>query len=426
MQQPLEILDVTLADLDDALAGRALEARLDPEPTFALNVGGWVLGPTGPPPRVSFVHDADVVWEAPVEVECPDVAAAHPEIPGADGAGFYATLNSLALPPSFELHVRAGEVELGTIRGRRASLGPGPAQALRPLMLTGFSRTGSNLVLRMLGAHPEIAVYRPFQYEPRVLTYWVDVFRELTEPAAYLRQITTQGRIAERAWWLGAGSPTPRPLFDPQLQRALAIDTVEDVAAFCRSRIARVYGRIAPAIDRPSARLFAEKQLPGTVPTIAWALYPDAREVFLVRDFRDMIASVLAWRERFGGAWFGHAAAGTGEAFVRSFASFATNLVASWRRRSEGAHLLRYEDLISDPERVVEPLIGYLGVDDSSAAVASMIASLSERSSHAEQYRTTESAEDSIGRWRRDLPPELERAAQETFAPALAEFGYES
>jgi hypothetical protein len=420
----LEILQVAPASPSGRLVGCALEPRLDPEPTFALNVGGWALGPGGPPESVSFVHDAERLWEVPVGVERPDVAAAHPEIDGSERAGFYATLNSLALPRQFELRVVAGDLALGTIRGRRAALPAKAEPGIRPLMLTGFSRTGSNLVLRLLGAHPQVVAYRPFQYEPRVLTYWMDVFRELTEPAAYLRQITTQGRIADRGWWLGAGGPMPRPLFDPQIQRALALDTVEDTADFCRSRIARVYARIASETDRAAAAFFAEKQLPGVVPTLAWELYPDAREVFLVRDFRDMIASVLAWKERFGGTWFGHAAATSDEDFVRGFARFAINLVASRRRRAEQAHTVRYEDLLRDPERTVDALVAYLGVEQSGAITERMVATLAEHSEEADAYRTSESAEASIGRWRRDLPPGLQEAAHEAFAPALEEFGY--
>ncbi len=407
MDSQVEILDVSVSS-------GGLDVWPDRAPTFAINVGGWVLGAAG----VRFLHDADVLWEVPVDVERPDVADAHPGVAGAARSGFYATLSSLPLPREFELRVVAGEGnEFGVIHGRRAPLPPGPDGGIRPLMLTGFSRTGSNLLLRLLGSHPEIVAYRPFQYEPRVLTYWVDVFRDLTEPAAYLRQITTQGRIAERGWWLGLAPPMPRPLFDADIQRALALDTVADAAEFCRKRIARVYERI-----EPGARLFAEKQLPGAVPTIAWELYPDAREVFLVRDFRDMMASVLAWKDRFGGAWFGHAAAGTEEAFVRSFAGFATNLVASWRRRSERALLVRYEDLLGDLDGTVSALAGYLGVDPSDA----MVKSVGERTPESEGYRTAESAQASIGRWRRDLPDDLRHAAEETFAPALAEFGYDS
>jgi hypothetical protein len=131
---------------------------------------------------------------------------------------------------------------------------------------------------------------------------------------------------------------------------------------------------------------------------------------------------VLAWKDRFGGAWFGHAATGTEEAFVRSFASFTTNLVASWRRRSERAHLVRYEDLLGDPDGTVSALAGYLGIDPSDA----MVKSVGERTPESEGYRTAESAQASIGRWRRDLPDDLRHAAEETFAPALAEFGYDS
>ena len=161
------------------------------------------------------------------------------------------------------------------------------------------------------------------------------------------------------------------------------------------------------------------------MPTIAWELYPDAREVFLVRDFRDMIASVLAWKARHGGAWFGHVAAESDEDFVRSFERFATNLVASRLRRSGQSHTVRYEDLVAGPERTVNELVGYLGVGRSDAVVARMVATLGEHSPATDAYRTTESLEASIGRWRRDLPPALQRAAQETFAPALEEFGYE-
>ncbi len=238
-----------------------------------------------------------------------DVAEEHPGVAGAERSGFDATLSSLALPGEFELRIASGEIERGRISGRRKPLLRGDGQPIHPVMLTGFSRTGSNLLLRVLGAHQEIVAYRPYQYEPRVRTYWADVLRELTEPAANLRQIVTPGSIAERGWWLGLAPRMPRPLDDADVEGALAVDAVEDAVDFCQGRITRVYEQIAAATARPEAQLFAEKLLPGAVPTIAWELYPDAREVFLVRDFRDMMASVLDWKARFGGAWFGQGAA---------------------------------------------------------------------------------------------------------------------
>src|SRR4051812_43143991 len=416
MNAPVEILDVSVSS-------GGLEAWPDAEPTYAINVGGWALGTD----RVRFVHDADVLWEAPVELERPDVAEAHPNEPGAARSGFHATLSSLPLPHGFELRIGPGDgAGGGALRGRRAAPPAEAPPGIRPLMLTGFSRTGSNLVLRMLGAHPEVVAYRPFQYEPRVLTYWVDVFRELTEPASYLRQITTQGRIGERGWWLGIDPPAPRPLFDPAIQRTLALDSVADAAAFSRTRIARVYERIAGETGRADARLFAEKVLPGVVPTIAWDLYADAREVFLVRDFRDMAASALAWRARFGGAWFGHGKEESDEAFVRSLGGFAANLVASRRRRADRSHVLRYEDLVAAPEPTVAGLLAYLGVDSAGPAIAAAAESLGRSTPESERYRTSESAEASIGRWRRDLSAGMQRTANEAFAPALAEFGYEA
>ena len=88
--------------------------------------------------------------------------------------------------------------------------------------------------------------------------------------------------------------------------------------------------------------------------------------------------------------------------------------------------MLRYEDLLADPGGAVSALVAYLGVDPAGAARDAMAASILEHTPESDRYRTTETAQASIGRWRRDLPAHLERAAQETFAPALVEFGYEA
>ena len=54
----------------------------------------------------------------------------------------------------------------------------------------------------------------------------------------------------------------------------------------------RVYGNDTVTVAYSSAALTAE-------------LYPDAREVFLVRDFRDMVASIFAFNRKRGVRGFG-------------------------------------------------------------------------------------------------------------------------
>ncbi len=40
--------------------------------------------------------------------------------------------------------------------------------------------------------------------------------------------------------------------------------------------------------------------MPNNTPTLVGELYPDTREVFLVRDFRDMVSSMLAFNAKRG------------------------------------------------------------------------------------------------------------------------------
>jgi hypothetical protein len=430
----VRILEVERFALDEArVAGGELSSPAPGEgsgrdvgagPGFELEFSGWVEGRDLPVRAVHLVQDAMVLSEI------------EPAGEGSDGGlrtAFYAPLSAIPLPREFEVVVRVelagpddgSRFALAAVRGRRSELRTDVKPRINPLMVTTFSRTGSNLFLRTLSVHPEVVVYRPFEYEPRVGAYWVDVLRELTEPASYRRQITPQGRQSARGWWLGVGSPMPPPLADPEIEEAIALDAVSHAARFCQEQIERVYGRIASMSGRGSARYFAEKVSPNAVPSIMCELYANAREIFLVRDFRDMIASVLAANARRGGLRFGRQPGDTDERFVRRFRSFATNLAAAWRRRAERAHLVRYEDLLRRPHETVAALVEYLDLETTDETLAAMVGSLRLREEGLEEHITSGSPEASIGRWRSDLAPELQRLADEVFAPALEVFGYE-
>jgi Sulfotransferase family len=416
----VEILELERFDLAGSpVEGQELQASEGPG--FGIELHGSIHARDLVPTRVDLVQDAMSLWE--VEPQ-----------PADDGRyAYYAPVNALALPPEFELVVRAqlGEgpkgkrARLAAVRGRRTELETGIESPIDPLMVTTFSRTGSNLLLRMLGEHPQVLAYKPFKYEPRVSAYWIEVLRELTEPASYRRQITPQLRQPQRGWWLGVESPAPPPLDEGAVEAAIALDTVNDLAAFCQSRIDAVYGRIAPAAERPQAAFFAEKHSPNEVPMILGELYPGAKEIFLVRDFRDMVASMLAANEARKTVRFGRGANDTDERFVRRFRRFAINLAASWRRRHERAQLVRYEDLIQRPRETVAAVAEYLGLDSDDTLSAAMTASLARREEALEGHITSGSPEASIGRWRDDLAPELHELADDVFGPALELFGYE-
>ena len=58
--------------------------------------------------------------------------------------------------------------------------------------------------------------------------------------------------------------------------------------------------RSRPGPERRAPRFFAEKYRADRIPEMMWELYPRAREVILVRDFRDMVASMFAYNAKRG------------------------------------------------------------------------------------------------------------------------------
>jgi Sulfotransferase family len=430
MEKASELIEISeiVHEPSDALAGAELNlpAPGDRLPTYAMDVRGWAIGRNDEVAAVELAAEGATLYTATLDVERPQVAARY----GVDPRiGFRTLANALLLPPEFELGVLAlsgggARIPLGVVRGRRAELPGNGDPRLQPLIVTTLGRTGSMLLMRLLEAHPEVLVIRPHRYEQRVAGYWTEVMLALTDPSSYLRQLAPAGSLDLPRWWLGDEGPTPG--FDPQsgLQRWLGSDAVASLAGFCRARIDALYAEAAAAQPDEQPRYFAEKHTLRSAALTA-ELYPRGREVFLVRDFRDMVASILAFNRKRGVRGFGESAAADALDYVGRLAGWAEGLLRSHARRRARSHVLRYEDLVRDPRTSLLALLEYLEVEAGDAPVAGMLDALRTEMPELAEHSTASDAEASIGRWRVDLDDELKRACERSFGPALEAFGYE-
>ena len=155
-------------------------------------------------------------------------------------------------------------------------------------------------------------------------------------------------------------------------------------------------------------------------------LYPAARELFLVRDFRDMIASMRAYNARKGFGDFGRETAQSDATWLAELRRGVIALRDAWRERGDPSSLVRYEDLVRDPDATLPPLLASLGLDTAPETVSRLIAAAAPDAPELRGHGTAGSPDASIGRWRHDLPPELLAAVEETFGDLLQEFGYTS
>jgi Sulfotransferase family len=392
---------------------------------WSLDLRGWAVGADQPVEHVEISLAGRVLRRTSCRTPRADLAAERPDVPGIAAAGFYATLGALDLPRPFELRVEAvladgRQAPIGAVRGTRDALSSSFAPRLRPLMLTGPGRAGSTIFMQMLAGHPDVAVYPPFEDEPRVATYWIDVLRALARPESWMRQITPVGPL-NGDWWLGADDPAPRRLRSRPLQEWLAAEGVEDLAAFAQSRVEAVYERIAAAQGRDDAHVFAEKVRNDIVSDLVWELYPDVREVVLVRDPRDVLTSILATIRKRG-------VQPPPEDPLRwidaDFTARILGVLDGWRRRRDNSLLVRYEDLMMTPRETLAAVLAYAGLDEGADAIEAMLEAAGRRLPGMDEHRTSADAASSIGRWRRDLEPALVEACERSVGEALEAWGY--
>jgi Sulfotransferase family len=402
--------------------------------TYALEVEGWAVGRDSPVAAIEFLHDDTRILSVPLIRARPDVAERFPDAPGNEQRGFYTAFNTLRFPTKFTIELVAllenGERgALGTLRGTRRELHLDNEPRFQPIVVTSLGRSGSSLLSRLLASHPDVLGYRPFEYEPRVATYWVDVLLELSSPKSYVEQIDTRAAIETKAWWIGDFADMQRTLgerLEPALATWFGTTRIQDLATMCRDRIDDVYERIGEISDKHVDH-FVEKTLPTNSTSLLCEIYGEGREVILVRDFRDMVVSLLAYNKKLGEHGLGRDLVTCDAEYIQGpVRNSVLRLVRALDRRSGRSHVVRYEDLVLDPEDAMRKMLADLDLDNSDAAMRATFAA-HERATPdwAQQHRTSASAQASIGRWRKDLTPELQALCEDMLGFGLVAFGYE-
>jgi len=202
---------------------------------------------------------------------------------------------------------------------------------------------------------------------------------------------------------------------------------VRQLAATCQERIEAYYSEVGRrGGEAEGVRYFAEKfLLEPILLDLTAEVFPRAKELILVRDFRDRLSSVFAWNEKRGDHGFGHEAEmSKAEYLVARVRIDAEELIDRWRRRGEAALLVRYEDLILEPEATLGRVFEYLEVEADEPAVGAVLELANQPSDLLDGHRTVSDPVQTIGRWRRDLPADLADESNQLLAPVLAEFGY--
>lgn len=412
----------------DTISARLTEPTSGDLPSgTTLHVTGTLTSHAAPVTRVLAVNRRDVVASTALEAPAPgsSEASGQPEV------NFTLELDALDLDPVFDLRLRAvmadeTRVLFATVSGQRRAILGGYTPRHQPLMVTSLGRTGTTWLMRLLAEHPGIVTYRQYPYETRPAKYWLHFFHILSGVPNPSKVVGQPQEFHLETLAVGA-NPFRAPAFPaaPALEAWAGTEYRERLAAFALESIDQWYDIAAATQGEPGATYFAEKQFPDQFPRLAWSLYPGGREVILVRDFRDMVSSMLAYNRKRGYDDFSRRDHDSDEAWIESLVPGVNELARAWKRRGDRAHLVRYEDLIADPTAILGSLFAYLDLDHAPATVSQVITKATADPSQLSRHQTTRDPAASIGRWRQDLSPELQAATNEAFQFALDTFGYD-
>jgi Sulfotransferase family len=425
----VEIIEVSRESPRDLVSGSWIDtpAAGSGVDRTTIDVSGWVVGRHSPVRHVEVLTQGSTLRTIPLAVPRPDVLAIHPPAP--EVSGFWALMGTVGLEPEFSLQIRAvfdddEHADIGFVRGRRRPIGSQIEPRLRPLMVTSLGRTGTTLLMSVLSGHRAVVTHETYPYEIFPAKYWLHMLRVLAEPANNVESSEAED-FSDDIWRVGHNPFHTAPITDhPDLVQLLGRSYVERLAAFCQRSIDDFYSAVARSQGKSEPEFFAEKFFPSHVQWVARDLYPDAREIVLVRDLRDVICSIFAFNAKRKTAGFGRDRFTTDEDYVRFIGSSAEQLLASWKSRSATSKLVHYEHLVRRPAETLQGILDYLGLERKPETIENMLRRAS-ANSELDYHRTSGSAEESIGRWRRELPPSLRPVCEEALGDVLAEFGYD-
>jgi hypothetical protein len=426
----IEIIDINFSELDpNRLLWRTIDTpkKGDRPNAHYIQIGGWAIGRNSKVIAVDIINEDRLIQTAPVIFPRSDVAIRYPEINDTDPCAFLTDVGVVGMNQTFELllqaiHENGDRTSLATIRAKRQPLRTSFEPKLQPLMITSMGRSGTTWLMHILSNHPQLLVHKVYPYETRSASYWIHMLKVLSQPANHY-QSSHPDTFQDNFFWVGH-YPSYFTGEQADVNDWLMIDYIEKLTTFCQSNIEAFYGQIAIKQKAGQPIYFIEKYHDGHIPRLLWELYEQAKEIFLIRDFRDMLCSIQAFNAKRGYTSFGRELVNSDEEFVWQLRDNMLRLLQSWKLRLNKGYLLRYEDLVLNPFETLLRVLNYLNLDASDSIIENMIEEASNSNKELHEHKTSEHIKASIGRWKRDLSPSLKAICEEAFADILNEFGY--
>lgn len=268
-----------------------------------------------------------------------------------------------------------------------------------PIYLAGIERSGTSLMYALLASHPNIAMTR----RTNLWTYFNKQYGDLNDPKNLERCLSIMAKYK-------------------RLQ-AIQIDVDRVRREFLQGE--RTYARLFTLIEghfaeRQGKPRWGDKSLnTERFMDDIFAVFPDAKIIHMMRDPRDRYASAKTrWTDMKGRV-------GAGTAMWLESVQLARRGTSKYPNQYM---IVRYEDLVADPEKTLRKVCEFLGEDYAPEMLTMMGAPSHRNKGSNSSYGKREIGKistDSIARYRQVLSPQEIKYMQDFCRDGMRQFGYE-
>jgi hypothetical protein len=397
----VKISEIHVAAVFESGVGTSLELpKCGTIPGAYITIAGWFTLETemqgNEPEIIVLLSEFRYKMMASVTTaERKDVMRGNVVSAGHIAVGFELRVNSLDLPPKFTLEARARVLKPGLhrewriciIRGCLDQIKLSQVSKFRPVYIMGLGRSGTTVLMRMLGEHPSIVVGPKYPLELCVSTYHARLARlacTFSDCSTY-----SQSDLFSEKSVVGANPFSSLDYVDRiALDRVTAATAEIFVQAAVRANDVW-YEVLAAELGKTYAMCFLEKAVPGEQLVTDLNSYIDARGIVLVRDLRDVFLSRMRFNQKRSHKGFGAEAARNDIHWMEMFLEEARSLMCLHQAYlGRFVAIVRYEELMSDPEGTLTRVIQSLDLESSHSVLKSMVLAGKDRSGLFGEHQT--------------------------------------